>query len=62
MARGCVVNAMLKMAYLRPNLLHMGKLVSNSLFLLLLARSVGSSGAHAPVNVLLFLFGWFEDL
>lgn len=53
-----------KMAYLRPNLLHMGKLVFVPLLLLLLARRSGggSAGAHAPVNVLLFLFGWFEDL
>jgi hypothetical protein len=51
------------MAYLRPNLLHTGKLVSNSLFLLLLSLwGVGSAGAHATVNVLLFLFGWFQDL
>ena len=51
------------MAYLRPNLLHMGKLVLISLFLLLLARrSDGRAGAHAPVDVLLFLFGWLEDL
>lgn len=53
-----------KMAYLRPNLLHMGKLVLISLFLLLLARRSGGgpAGAHAPVDVLLFLFGWFQDL
>lgn len=51
------------MAYLRPNLLHTGKLVSYSLFLLLLSLwGVGSAGAHATVNVLLFLFGWLQDL
>lgn len=51
------------MAYLRPNLLHMGKLVLILLFLFLLARrSDGASGAHVSVNVLLFLFGWLQDL
>lgn len=35
----------------------------DSLFLLLLARrSNGPAGAHATVDVLLFLFGWFQDL
>lgn len=55
---------MLRLAYLRPNLLHMGKLVLIPLFLLLLARRSGggAAGAHAPVDVLLFLFGRFEDL
>lgn len=53
-----------KLAYLRPNLLHMGKLVLIPFFfgLLLLwlaRRSVGPAGAHATVDVLLFLFGWF---
>lgn len=54
-----------KLAYLRPNLLHMGKLVLIPLFLLiLLARRSGGrpAGARAPIDVLLFLFGWFEDL
>lgn len=53
-----------KLAYLRPNLLHMEKLVLIPLFLLLLARRSGGgpAGAHAPVNVLLFLFRWFQDL
>ena len=51
------------MAYLRPNLLDIGKLVLIRLFLLLLMRrSDGPAGAHAPSNVLLFLFGWLEDL
>ena len=52
-----------KLAYLRPNLLHMGKLVLIPFFGLLLLwlarRSVGPAGAHATVNVLLFLFRWF---
>lgn len=54
-----------KLAYLRPNLLHMGKLVLILFFLFgllllwLARRSVGPAGAHATVDVLLFLFGWF---
>lgn len=49
--------------YLRPNLLHMEKLVLILLFLLLLARrSDGPAGAHATVDVLLFLFRWLQDL
>lgn len=51
------------MAYLRPYLLHMGKLVLILLFLLLLARrGDGASGAQVSVNVLLFLLGWLQDL
>lgn len=68
-AGGCredVMRALLKRfvkAYLRPNLLHMGKLVFILLFLLLLSRrSDGAAGAHATVNVLLLFLGWFQDL
>lgn len=62
-----VMRALLKRfvkAYLRPNLLHMGKLVLILfLFLLLLSRrSDGTAGAHATVNVLLLFLGWFQDL
>lgn len=41
-----------------------GKARIDPLFLLLLARRSGGrpAGVHAPVDVLLFLFGWFEDL
>lgn len=35
----------------------------DSLFLFLLSRrSGGSASVHAPVDVLLFLLGWFQDL
>lgn len=64
MAKGVSWIICSKLAYLRPNLLHMGKLVLIPLFLLLLARRSGGrpAGARAPIDVLLFLFGWFEDL
>jgi hypothetical protein len=40
-----------------------GKARMTSLLLLLFARrSDGSASAYAPVDVLLFLFGWFQDL
>lgn len=32
------------------------------LLFLLSRRSGGSASVHAPVNVLLFLLGWFQDL
>jgi len=60
--RGVDLSMRLKKAYLRPNLLHMEKLVLIPLFLLWFARSDGSARAHAPVDVLLFLFCWFQDL
>lgn len=52
------------MFYRRPNLLHMEKKKSSYEFLLLLLsrRSDGPAEAHAPVDVLLFLFCWFQDL
>lgn len=51
-----------RVIYLRPNLLHMEKLVYFLLFLLLSRRSDGSATAYTPVDVLLFLLGWFQDL
>lgn len=61
--RGMGLSMRLKKAYLRPNLLQLEKLVLILLFLLWFARrSDGSARAHAPVDVLLFLFCWFQDL
>lgn len=37
-------------------------MISFSLLLLFPRRSDGSATAHATVDVLLFLFGWFQDL
>jgi len=51
-----------RIAYLRPNLLYTRKFVIVHLFLLLPWRSDRPAGAKSTVNVLLFLFRWFQDL